>query len=82
MPAPLELPMLVEVLQWNGQRDADPEAASHVAQFGIIFFDCRGGPRFERHAADRASAGLVADYLRVHGTGVFRLCQRGRKFWF
>jgi LysR family nod box-dependent transcriptional activator len=24
MPAPLELPKLVEVLQWNGQRDVDP----------------------------------------------------------
>lgn len=51
---------------WDGKRNAEPEAPRHVAQFGIVFNGSRHRARFERHAANGARAGARANDLRVH----------------
>ena len=64
----------------HGQREhgADPETACHVAQFVVVGRLGRGGFRFERHAANRATAWMVLLDLRVHRAGVDRLTRNGR----
>ena len=51
----------------DGERQAGPEAARHVAQFGILRLRRGDGARLQCHAADRARARLLAHDLRVHG---------------
>ena len=53
------------------ERRADPEAARHVAQFGIVLDNFRGdGFRLQRHPTLGASARMVLLDLRVHRAGV------------
>src|SRR5579864_1706520 len=59
--------------QRRGENQAHPEAAAHVAEFGILFLLRGDRARFERHAADRTTAGLGADNLRMHRAGVLDL---------
>ena len=54
----------------NRQRQADPEAARHVDEFGIGAGVGGRHLRFQRHAADRAGAGADLADLRVHRAGV------------
>ena len=54
----------------DGEHDADPEAAGHVAQFGILFGGRGDRARLERHAADGAVSGFGAHDLRMHGACV------------
>ena len=68
--------------QRKSENKADPETARHVAQFRILLFFGRDGPRLERHAADRARSGLgrmisgcigQVYSVRVAGSGISRL---------
>ena len=52
--------------QRNTERDAPPEAARHIAQFGILFFRRRNGHGLQRHTADRTSARCVSYDLGMH----------------
>jgi hypothetical protein len=61
------------------QRDANPEAPRHGAQFGIIAIAGGRRHRFQRHAADRAVARLLAHDLRVHRAGPQDLAGGGHK---
>ena len=51
----------------DGQRQPDPEPARHVPELGARLLLERDGPGLERHAADRAGAGLLPHDLRMHG---------------
>ena len=66
----------------RGEGEADPEAARHVAEFGIFLVLCRDRARLESHAADRTTSGPGAHDFRVHGAGVFRLRLRKNRFRF
>src|ERR1700757_1165798 len=59
--------------QRRGENQAHPEAAVHVAEFGILFLLRGDRARLERHAADGTTAGLGADDLRMHRAGVLDL---------
>ena len=54
----------------DGQRQADPEAARHVAQLGTFAGFCCREYRLQGHAADGAVAGAHLAHLRVHRAGV------------
>ena len=56
--------------QGDGERHADPEAPSHVAQLWIFFGSGGDGARLEGHAADRTRTGRGTDDLGMHGAGV------------
>ncbi len=51
------------------ERGRDPQPARHVRQLVILGLLGGDRPGLERHAADRARAGLVRDDFRVHRTG-------------
>src|ERR1700746_1115561 len=59
--------------QRRGENQAHPEAAAHVAEFGILFLLRADRARLERHTADGTTAGLGADDLRMHRAGVLDL---------
>ena len=61
----------------NGKRQRDPEAPGHVDQFLARAGRFRRRLRLQRHAADRARAGMVLPDLRVHRAGVDRARRRG-----
>ena len=46
-------------------------------EFRILFFVERSSERFERHAADRATAWAIANDLRMHRAGVFLIAACG-----
>ena len=62
------------------ERGADPKALGHVAQLGVLLVvrDRCHGHRFQRHAADRAIAGMVLLDFGMHRAGVnrFARCRR------
>ena len=58
--------------QRRGERQADPEAATHVGQFGIGRIVQRDRGRLQRHAADRAGARPDLAHLGMHRAGVDR----------
>ena len=62
------------------KRGADPKAPGHVAQFGVLLVvrDRCHGHRFQRHAADRAIAGMVLLDFGVHRAGVNRFARSRR----
>jgi len=53
----------------DGERDPDPEAARHIDELGARASVGGRDLRFERHAADRAGAGMVLADLGVHRAG-------------
>ena len=59
----------------DGQRQhgADPQAPSHVAQFGARSVALRGDHGLQRHAADRTVAGAQLAHLGMHRAGVLDL---------
>src|SRR5579864_7921266 len=59
--------------QRRGDNQAHPEAAAHVAEFGILFLLRADRARLERHTADGTTAGLGADDLRMHRAGILDL---------
>src|SRR5215469_1018516 len=61
------------------ERDADPEAPRHIAQFRIFGVAPGGRHRLQRHAADRAASRFLAHDLRVHWTGPKNLA--GLDWW-
>ena len=75
-------PRLVDLLghgkaeQRHRERDANPETPRHVAQLGIFGGAGRRRHRLQRHAADRAAAGLPAHDLRMHRAGPADLAGR------
>ena len=66
--------------QKNRQRErpANPEAARHVSQFRILFFDSGDSFRLQGHAALRAISRMILLNFRVHRAGVnrFACCWR------
>ena len=62
------------------QHGADPQAPGEVDQLRVrAFVAGRHAHRLQRHAADRAGAGLVADDLRMHRAGVLRALRHRRR---
>ena len=72
-----EMPAHLEHEDGDGERERDPEAPRHVDEFGARARRFRGDLRLQRHAADRAGAGMVLTNLRMHRAGVDRA--RGRR---
>ena len=74
LPLPVGLPGIMSLMAIikTGQRkdQADPESAAHVGQFRVFFLLTRLTFWFQGHAAFGATAGLVLQNFRVHGTGV------------
>src|ERR1039458_1589906 len=56
--------------QRHGECEAYPEAAGHVAKFGVFFCSGGDGAGLEGHATNGTRTGRGAHDLRVHGTGV------------
>jgi len=57
------------------ERAADAKAASHVAQFGVVFLRFGGDCfRFQRHAALGAIARMILLHLGMHRAGIERFC--------
>jgi len=56
--------------QRRGQGKADPKAASHVAQFGILLF-ASDHARLQSQAANGATPRLVSYHFGMHRAGVF-----------
>ena len=68
--------------QRRGEDDADPEAAGHVAEFGIFFLRRSDRAGLEGHAADGARSGLGAHDFRMHRAGVFGAGRGERRLGF
>ena len=68
--------------QRHREHQADPEAASHVAQFWIRFFFRGYGARLKRHTADGTTTGPGTNDLWMHRAGVLDLCRGNRRFRF
>ena len=60
---------------------ADPEPAGEIDKLRVRApLAGRHAHRLQRHAADRAGAGFVADDLGMHGAGVLRALRHGLRF--
>jgi len=52
--------------EWDGERDGEPEPPPHVAEFAALLLGRGRAARLERHSADGAVPGGVADDLGMH----------------
>src|SRR5215471_19921690 len=59
--------------EWNGQDHAELEPPGHLNELGTDFLSTERDHRFERHTANRARAGHIAQYLWMHGASVLSL---------
>ncbi len=60
----------------HAERYADPKAAGHIVQLGVLLFPARYNVfRLQRHAANGAVAGMILLDLRVHRACVNGLCR-------
>jgi len=57
----------------EGEGDADPEPSRHIVKLRIVFDD-RNRHWLQSHTTDGAIPWLIAHDLRVHGTGILRVC--------
>ena len=60
----------------NCENDADQKAAPHVGKLKIVNMFASRNERFQRHAADRATAGTILPYLGMHRACVDRTVSR------
>lgn len=61
----------------HSEREADPEPARHVREFGIGRIVEARDLRLQRHAADRAASGPDLADLRMHRAGIDRAFGHG-----
>ena len=64
-----QVPAHFQHKNWNRQRQRDPEAPPHIDIFRAGSGIGAGQLGFERHAADRAGAGMILPHCGMHRTG-------------